>query len=605
MTDHTGGHEPDLDGRRVADARAAAAVAAADEARGHAHEHAFVREPAADASSTAVASAVGGRAAASPRPAARRAGVPEPELDRILITRMHARGHHGVFEHERRDGQDFYVDAEAWVDAAAASASDHIGDTLHYGEWMHTLHAIVAGEPVDLIETLAERLAEATFGFDDAVAVRITVHKPQAPVALDFEDVAVSILRHRPTEPDEYLESAAAHAVAAAEAGPGTGSPGAALAAGGGSVSGGAAGSVARAGGVVGAGVESVGGAGPAVPGTAVPGSPEAPSGVQGSGPGGGSVSAGGAGPVARAGGVVGAGVESFGGACPAVPGTPVPGSSEVPSGAKTGEHVNSLAAVRAAVGAPEGSHALAGTARDVSAGGGASGQAAHSASDAAIVLDTGGAPNVPLPRVEPAGDLFSPVAHREQDERSPSDAAVVRREGGAPNAVAVEAVPRVRQAVIALGANLGDRDATLSAALRSISELPGTKLLAASSLYETPALTLDGVSEEAPAYRNAVALVDTDLPATALMRALHDIEDAHGRTRETRWGSRTLDLDLIQVAGELRDGELQLPHPRAHERAFVLAPWLEIDPSARLVPHGSVAELRSAAVDRVERVAR
>ncbi|MBS3180057.1 2-amino-4-hydroxy-6-hydroxymethyldihydropteridine diphosphokinase [Pseudoclavibacter sp. Marseille-Q4354] len=161
----------------------------------------------------------------------------------------------------------------------------------------------------------------------------------------------------------------------------------------------------------------------------------------------------------------------------------------------------------------------------------------------------------------------------------------------------------RVRQAVIALGANLGDRDATLSSALRSISELPGTKLVAASSLYETPALTLEGVSEEAPAYRNAVVLVDTDLPAEDLLQALHTIEDAHGRTRETRWGSRTLDLDLIQVSGELRDGELQLPHPRAHERAFVLAPWLEVDPRAQLAPHGSVAELRAAAPDRVDRI--
>lgn len=178
-------------------------------------------------------------------------------------------------------------------------------------------------------------------------------------------------------------------------------------------------------------------------------------------------------------------------------------------------------------------------------------------------------------------------------------------RSGGSPNASSAEPAPRVRQAVIALGANLGDRDATLSSALRSITELPGTKLVAASSLYETPALTLEGVSEEAPAYRNAVVLVDTELPAADLMRALHDIEDTHGRTRETRWGSRTLDLDLIQVEGELSSGELQLPHPRAHERAFVLAPWLEIDPRAQLAPLGSVAELRAAASDRVERVVR
>lgn len=481
MTDHTTGHEPDLDGRRVADARAEATLAATEEARGHAHEHAFVREPVASTASSVAAPASGERAAPPAGPPSRAGAGPEPELDRIIITRMHARGHHGVFEHERRDGQDFYVDAEAWVDAAAASSSDHIGDTLHYGEWMHALHAIVTGEPVDLIETLAERLAAATFGFDDAVAVRITVHKPHAPVALDFEDVAVSILRHRPTAPAEYLESEAAHAVT------------------------------------------SLGSAGPSALASASSGAP----------------------------------------------------GSRATASAEDDFHTQEAAA------------------------------APHTASDASIVLDSGGAPNVPLPRVEPAGDLFSPIAHREQDERSPSDASVVSRAGGAPNAASIEPVLRVRQAVIALGANLGDRDATLTSALRSITELTGTKLIAVSSLYETPALTLEGVSEEAPAYRNAVVLVDTDLPAEDLMRALHEIEDAHGRTRETRWGSRTLDLDLIQVAGELRDTELQLPHPRAHERAFVLAPWLEVDPHAQLDPYGSVAELRAAATDRVERVVR
>ncbi|VXC46555.1 2-amino-4-hydroxy-6-hydroxymethyldihydropteridine diphosphokinase [Pseudoclavibacter sp. 8L] len=428
MTDHMSGHEPDLDRRRGAEVRAARSVAAG----GQAHEHAFTRERVADASGSGVDLASGGAAragsgapgaptptAAAPSAAARLPGAPEPELDRILITRMHARGHHGVFDHERRDGQDFYVDAEAWVDAAAASSSDHIGDTLHYGEWMHALHAIVTGEPVDLIETLAERLASATFGFDDAVAVRITVHKPQAPVALDFEDVAVSILRHRPTLRGDHLESSAAHAVSAS---------------------------------------------------------------------------------------------------------------------AEDDFHAREAAAAAAA----------------------------RTASDAAIVIGSGGAPNV------------------------------------AP------AVPtqRVRQAVIALGANLGDREATLRSALQRITELPGTKLIAASSLYETPALTLEGVSDEAPAYRNAVVLVDTELPAAELLQALHVIEDAHGRTRETRWGSRTLDLDLIQVAGEVSSGELVLPHPRAHERAFVLAPWLEVDPRAQLAPHGSVAELRAAAEDRVERIA-
>lgn len=129
-----------------------------------------------------------------------RAGLPAPELDVIRVERLHVRAFHGVHEHERRDGQDFYIDAETWLDARAAATSDNIGDTLHYGHLMRALADAAAGEPVDLIETLAERLAAAVLTFPEPRAVRITVHKPQAPVPLRFSDVAVSILRFRPDE---------------------------------------------------------------------------------------------------------------------------------------------------------------------------------------------------------------------------------------------------------------------------------------------------------------------------------------------------------------------------------------------------------------------
>lgn len=134
-----------------------------------------------------------------PGPAAHPA-LPQPQLDVIHIHRLHVRGFHGVHDHERAEGQDFYIDADVWIDTRAAAASDDVADTLHYGHLMIALADIAGGEPVDLLETLAERLAAVTLAFAGPQAVRITVHKPQAPVNLDFEDVTVSILRFRPDD---------------------------------------------------------------------------------------------------------------------------------------------------------------------------------------------------------------------------------------------------------------------------------------------------------------------------------------------------------------------------------------------------------------------
>lgn len=295
--------------------------------------------------------------------------LPNPELDRIAIDRLHVRGRHGVFAHERAEGQDFYIDAEVWLDTRAAASTDDIDDTLHYGHLMRALYEVALREPVDLLETLAERLAAVTFAFNGPQAVRITVHKPQAPVKLRFADVTVSILRYRPEGPE--------------------------------------------------------------------------------------------------------------------------------------------------------------------------------------------------------------PITARR---------------------------PRAR-AVIALGANLGDREAAIRGAMDEVEALDGVWPHRRSSLYETPALTTRGVDESAPAYLNAVMTVHTDLDPVVLLERLHGIEDAHGRERVERWGSRTLDLDLIDHGGlELGDERLELPHPRAFERAFVLAPWAEIEPEASLPGRGPIAGLLAHAADRVER---
>ena len=117
--------------------------------------------------------------------------------DLITLIGLRVRGFHGVFEHERRDGQDFVVDVRLEVSTAAAAASDDLADTVDYGDLAQRLAAVVAGEPVDLLETLAARLAEVCLALEGVAAATVTVHKPQAPIPLQFDDVAVTIRRER------------------------------------------------------------------------------------------------------------------------------------------------------------------------------------------------------------------------------------------------------------------------------------------------------------------------------------------------------------------------------------------------------------------------
>ncbi|PZE77708.1 MULTISPECIES: 2-amino-4-hydroxy-6-hydroxymethyldihydropteridine diphosphokinase [unclassified Curtobacterium] len=161
-----------------------------------------------------------------------------------------------------------------------------------------------------------------------------------------------------------------------------------------------------------------------------------------------------------------------------------------------------------------------------------------------------------------------------------------------------------MRRAVIALGANLGDRGSTLREAAAAILAVPGVRPVAASHEVESVAMTLSGPDETKPRYRNGVVVVDTDLEPHALLAELHDIEDAHGRVRVERWGDRTLDLDIVAVDDVVLDAaDLTLPHPRAAERAFVLAPWLDADPDAVLPGAGPVAALLAAVGDDTVRV--
>jgi 7,8-dihydroneopterin aldolase/epimerase/oxygenase len=117
--------------------------------------------------------------------------------DRIVLTGLRARGRHGVYDFEREQGQDFLVDVVLEIDLGRAAASDDVSDTVHYGELAERLVAVVAGEPVNLIATLAARLAEVCLADPRVAAAEVTVHKPQAPIPHDFADVAVTLRREQ------------------------------------------------------------------------------------------------------------------------------------------------------------------------------------------------------------------------------------------------------------------------------------------------------------------------------------------------------------------------------------------------------------------------
>lgn len=117
--------------------------------------------------------------------------------DRIALTGLKVRGNHGVFDHEKRDGQDFLVDITVWIDLDEAAASDDLQHTVHYGEMAERAAEIVGGPSCDLIETVAAKVADDLMTDQRLHAAEVTIHKPSAPIPLPFSDVAVTIRRSR------------------------------------------------------------------------------------------------------------------------------------------------------------------------------------------------------------------------------------------------------------------------------------------------------------------------------------------------------------------------------------------------------------------------
>ncbi|MDQ0750302.1 2-amino-4-hydroxy-6-hydroxymethyldihydropteridine diphosphokinase [Streptomyces africanus] len=147
------------------------------------------------------------------------------------------------------------------------------------------------------------------------------------------------------------------------------------------------------------------------------------------------------------------------------------------------------------------------------------------------------------------------------------------------------------KRAVVALGSNLGNRLETLQGAIDALEDTPGVRIKAVSPVYETEPWGVDPGSQ--PAYFNAVVVLKTTLPPSSLLERAHAVEEAFHRVRDEHWGPRTLDVDIVSYADVVSDDpQLTLPHPRAHERAFVLAPWHDLDPEAQLPGRGPVAGL-------------
>jgi 2-amino-4-hydroxy-6-hydroxymethyldihydropteridine diphosphokinase len=142
-------------------------------------------------------------------------------------------------------------------------------------------------------------------------------------------------------------------------------------------------------------------------------------------------------------------------------------------------------------------------------------------------------------------------------------------------------------KAVIALGANIGNPKEQMDLAVAMLREATDFKLV--SDYYSTKPVS----DIPQPDYLNAVCIVESDLPALDLLALLQGVEKTLGRERNERWGPRTIDLDLIQYGSLLSSAdELELPHPRAHERRFVIEPWHSIEPDAILLTYGKISEI-------------
>lgn len=155
--------------------------------------------------------------------------------------------------------------------------------------------------------------------------------------------------------------------------------------------------------------------------------------------------------------------------------------------------------------------------------------------------------------------------------------------------------------AVLALGANLGERQKTIETAIEQLAAQKKIRVLERSALVESIALTETGLDGTLPKYLNGVIKIATQLRPKKLLEVLTRIENLHGRVRVQKWGSRTLDIDIVTYEDVFKSSKhLTIPHPRAHQRPFVLVPWSMMDEAAVLPGHGSVSDLANSMTNQV-----
>lgn len=460
-------------------------------------------------------------------------------LDQIVLSGVSAVGRHGVFEGERREGQLFVADVVAHLDTRRAAAGDDLALTVNYGVLAEQVAAVLAGDPADLVETVAERIAATVLASPLVAAVDVLLHKPQAPITVPFDDVVVSIHRDRTTLPAaEPYRPAPVGQPAPRDLPAGGPTHTAVLPV---TPAAGALGETPLGAGLAGLagvapegaehGIDGASAPVPAAPGPAAVG-PVPSAGVQ----------------------VAPVSADVLGSALPWAAAAPV-----TPPSLPLGEAWEPVGALPRAT-----------------------------AEDTAVEDAYGPAPT--LPDAAPAPSPGTALVELE----APVEVVVGEIELDALD-VAPSAPVHV---VLAIGANLGNAQETLRQAVSDLAAVPGLHVDDVSALARTAAVG----GPEQPDYLNAVLLARTTLSARDLLRATQAVEQAHGRERLVHWGPRTLDVDIVAYGTTLATtDDLELPHPRAHERAFVLQPWAQVDPDAVLpgLGGGPVAALAATAPDR------